>query len=77
MQVQRVNITLPQRVMKLLRAEVPQGKRSAFIASAITEKLAKNQQTEQALQESLAQNYDFYKKEAEIWKITETEGWPD
>ncbi len=77
MNVQRTNITLPQTVLKQLQTHVPQGKRSMFIAEAITEKLGKKKSREEALQESLKANGAFYKKEAKVWKVTETENWPE
>lgn len=77
MNVQRTNITLPQNILKQLQASVPQGQRSKFIATAISEKLGKKKDVHMALEESLKANAAFYKKEAEVWKITETENWPE
>jgi metal-responsive CopG/Arc/MetJ family transcriptional regulator len=77
MQTQRINISLPTETLRQLRSNIPLGKRSEFIAEAITEKLTKEKNTEEQLKKSLKANYDFYKQVAEDWKVTETEQWPD
>ncbi|MGI8419974.1 MAG: hypothetical protein ACR2LN_05020 [Candidatus Levyibacteriota bacterium] len=77
MNVQRTNITLPSTVLKQLQLQIPQGKRSMFIAEAITEKLGKKKSREEALKESLKVNYKFDKKIMEDWAVTEVEGWPE
>lgn len=77
MQVQRINITLPKTVLKALQADVPAGKRSKFIAKALSEKLRKRATSQKELERSLKANSEFYKKEAKVWKVTETENWPD
>lgn len=77
MQTQRINITLPIPLIRQLRAEVPLGKRSRFIANAVSDKLTKKRNIQKELEKSLRTNYAFYKKAAKEWEITETEGWPD
>lgn len=77
MQTQRINISLPFQIIKQLQQEVPQGKRSRFIAKAISDKLGKKRNIKKELIKSLKENYDFYKKEYQDWKSTETEGWPE
>ncbi len=77
MQIQRINITLPQKVLKLLKSSIPEGQRSRFIARVIEEKLKKEKQTRLSLEESLKANYEFDKKIAEDWQSTEVDSWPD
>ncbi len=76
MQTQRINISLPYEVVKQLRGAVPQGKRSQFIAKAVSEKLTKKRDIDKELKKSLLENREFYKKVAKEWEITELEGWP-
>ena len=73
----RTNITLPQTIINHLHMSVPQGQRSKFIAQAIVEKLGRKKTKEDALKISLQVNASLYKKEAEVWNITETESWPE
>ncbi len=77
MQTQRINISLPYEVIKQLNGEIPQGKRSSFIAKAVTEKLTKKRDIEKELTHSLKANCAFYKKVAKEWEVTEVEGWPE
>jgi metal-responsive CopG/Arc/MetJ family transcriptional regulator len=77
MQVQRINITLPTEVANNLKRTVSSGKRSKFIAKAITEKLEQKKGAKTLLRESLRKHKEFYKKEYEVWKGIEVEGWPD
>ncbi len=64
MNVQRTNITLPQDILSQLQASIPQGERSKFIATAISEKLGKGKDVKKAFVESLKANAAFYKNEA-------------
>jgi len=77
MQTQRINITLPQKVLKLLRSSIPEGQRSRFISRIIEEKLEGEEKIKMSLEESLKANYEFDKKIAEEWKSTELDVWPD
>ena len=77
MQTQRINISLPYEIIKHLNQSISKGKRSRFIAKAVSEKLAKKRNIQKELKKSLAANYDFYKKVAKDWKVTEIEGWPE
>jgi len=76
MNVLRTNITLPKTVLKHLQMSVLQGQRSKFITQAIIEKLGKEKTKEEALKISLQANVALYKREANNWKVTETEIWP-
>ncbi len=76
MQTQRINISLPYEIIKHLNQVVLKGKRSRFIARAVSEKLAKKRDIQKELKKSLTANYEFYKKVAKDWEVTETESWP-
>lgn len=77
MQTQRINISLPTDTLRQLQLAVPQGKRSRFITKAISEKLGKKREIKRELVKSLEANREFYKREAEAWRVTEVEGWPE
>jgi len=77
MQTQRINISLPYNILKHLNQAVSKGKRSRFIASAVSEKLTEKRDVEKELSKSLKANYNFYKTVAKEWNITEVEGWPE
>lgn len=64
MQVQRINITLPTVILKALQADIPAGKRSKFIANALSEKLRKRATAQKELARSLKANAEFYRKES-------------
>lgn len=76
MQTQRINITLPNDLVRDLKRSIPNGKRSKFIAEAVKEKLPKKD-LKRYLVKNLKANKEFYRKVAEEWKATEVEGWPD
>ncbi len=77
MDVQRINITIPKKILKQLQMTVPEGQRSRFIAHAVEDKLEKQKDNKMSLEESLKANYEFDKKIAEDWKSTELDAWPD
>lgn len=77
MQTQRINITLPQKVLKLLRSSIPEGQRSRFISRIIEEKLEGEEKTKMSFEESLKANYAFDKKIMNDWKTVDAEKWPD
>ncbi len=62
MQMQRINITLPQDVLRQLRMRIPEGKRSEFIATAIASNLGDKKEKLRQLKRSLEINRDFYNK---------------
>ena len=76
MNTQRVNISLPTDIIQQLQSEIPTGKRSRFIAKAVSERLKKKTNLQKELKKSLKANYEFYKKEYEDWKAIAVEGWP-
>lgn len=76
MQTQRINISLPYDIVKHLNQTVSKGKRSRFIANAVSAKLAKRRDIQKELKKSLTANYEFYKKVAKDWEVTELEAWP-
>ncbi len=74
--MQRINITLPNDLIRDFKRSIPNGKRSKFIAEAISEKLPKKNLKKELIK-SLKANREFYRKVAEEWKATEVEGWPE
>lgn len=77
MQTQRINISLPYEVIKQLNGAVPQGKRSQFIAIAVSEKLIKKRDIEKELSKSLRANYKLDEEFIKDWAAIEVEGWPE
>lgn len=77
MQSQRINITLPIKVLNDLRRRVPLRKRSKYIAQVLEEKLAKQSDVKKELEASLKANYEHDKVLMKEWSALETEGWPD
>lgn len=75
--MQRINITLPDDLTKDLRKTIPTRSRSKFIAEALKERLSKKRLSKREWIKSLKANYDFDKKVAKEWEVTELEGWPD
>lgn len=74
MQTQRLNITLPDHLAKKLRL-IPSGKRSQFIARALSDKLGQKIDLPKELAKSLKKNFRFYQQEAQDWQGIEDEGW--
>lgn len=77
MHTQRVNVSLPYDLIKQLQSEVPQGKRSKFIANAVSEKLSKKRNLKAELEKSLKANSQLDKAVMKEWSVTEVEGWPE
>lgn len=74
--MQRINITLPNDLIRDFKRSIPNGKRSKFIADAVREKLPKKNLKKELIK-SLKANREFYRKVAQEWKATEVEGWPE
>lgn len=77
MQTQRINITLPNDLARDLRRTVPEGKRSGFIAKALSGELRRKKNLKKELIRSLKANYEFDKAVMKEWSATEVEGWPE
>jgi metal-responsive CopG/Arc/MetJ family transcriptional regulator len=77
MQTQRINISLPYDIIKHLNQAVSKGKRSRFIASAVSEKLAKKRDVQKELTKSLRANRKLDEIVMKEWSVTEVEGWPE
>lgn len=77
MHSQRINITLPGDVARDLRQTIPARSRSKFISEALKEKLDKKRNLKKEWIKALKANYEYNKKVAEEWSVTEVEGWPD
>ena len=78
MQVHRINITLPHDLIKQLRIKIPQGKRSEFIAKAISTNLNNGREEKMKhLKKSLEINRKFYERQAQVveedFKYADTE----
>ena len=73
MQTQRINITIPNSILKLIQESIPSGKRSKFIAEAVREKLPKKNLKKELIN-SLKTNYKLYKEEAKLWDVTIADG---
>lgn len=76
MQAQRINITIPNFVLKDLQESVPSGERSKFIAEAVLGKLGATKSINQRFKKSLTENKELYSQVEKDWKITEIETWP-
>lgn len=77
MKMQRINITLPYDLIRSIQVAIPAGRRSTFIAKAVSEKLGKKRNINKELTKSLKTNYAFYKKIAKEWESTLGDGLPD
>lgn len=77
MQTQRINITLPNDLARDLRKTIPVRSRSKFISEALKEKLAKKRNFKKEWIKALKANYEYNKRIAKEWSVTEVEGWPD
>lgn len=74
MQTQRINITLPNDLIKDLKRTVPDGKRSQFISEAVREKISKKKNLKKEWIKSLKGNCKLYKEEGKIWDVTIADG---
>ena len=77
MQTHRINISLPYEIIKHLNQSISKGKRSRFIAKAVSEKLAKKRNIQKELKKSLMANRKFDEAVMKEWSVTEVEGWPE
>ena len=77
MQSLRLNFTIPEDVVMLLKAHVSERKRSAFVGDAIREKLKELQQ--ERLRQTLAEGYLARRDEDAStnreWEQPTVEGW--
>lgn len=74
--MQRINITLPDDLIRDFNRSVPNGKRSKFIAEAVREKLPKRSLKKEWIK-SLKANKKLYEEVQADWAPIEVEGWPD
>lgn len=70
---QCVNITLPYDLILDMDMNIPTGRRSEFIAKAVSEKLGRKRNINEELKKSLQANKKFDKKVAKDWSAIETE----
>jgi len=76
MQTQRINITIPNTILKALQESIPSGKRSEFIAEAVLGRLGATKNIDQQFRKSLKENNELYNKVSKDWESTELETWP-
>lgn len=76
MQIQRINITIPNSILKYLQENIPSGKRSKFIAEAVLGKLGAAKNINQQFKKSLKENKELYDSVGKDWQATEFETWP-
>lgn len=72
----RINITLPQELVKQLRAEIPKRQRSGFIARTLQENLKKQKAIKEQLIKGLKANYKLDEKIHKEWERVDLENWP-
>ncbi len=75
--MQRINITLPNDLVRDLKQVIPDGKRSQFIAEAVKEKIGKKKSLKKEWIKSLKANHKLYQEIQKDWAPIEVEGWPD
>ncbi len=75
--MQRINISLPDDLIRDSKRSVPNGKRSQFIAEAVKEKIGKKKNLKKEWIKSLKANRKLYKEIQKDWAPIEVEGWPD
>ena len=76
MQMQRINITVPNSILKYLQESIPAGKRSKFIAEAVLGKLGTTKSIGQQFKKSLKENKELYNQVGKDWETTDLETWP-
>lgn len=72
MHTQRINISLPNTILRQLQTSIPQGKRSKFIATAISERLKKSNLKQQLRKSARAQR-EIAKQIEEDFKYADAE----
>ena len=73
----RINISLPTATIEKLRSEIPQGKRSQFIAETLEKKLEGKISLKESIIRDLKENRWIDEKVMKEWADMETEGWPE
>lgn len=74
--MQRLNITLPDDLVRDFKRSVPSGKRSEFIADIVRKKLPKRNVRKEWIK-SLKASKKLYAEVKADWASIEVEGWPD
>lgn len=75
--MQRINITLPDELVRDLRRAIAERKRSKFIAEAVSEKLKKKRNLKKDWIKSLKANKKLYQEVQKDWAPIDVENWPD
>ncbi len=71
--MQRINITLPDDLIRDFNRSVPSGKRSKFIAEAVKEKIGKKKNLKKEWIKSLKAQEDIIKEIREDFKYVDAE----
>lgn len=77
MQTQRINITLPNDLIRDLRTSIPPRGRSKFIAGVLREKLVKKRNLKKEWIKSLQANKKLHEEVRRDWAPLDVENWPD
>ena len=76
MSAKRINISLPTEILEKLKTQIPEGKRSQFIAKTLEEKLKAKLALKESIIRDLKENRHIYEQAAKDWSVLDTEGWP-
>lgn len=71
--MQRINITLPDDLIRDFNRSIPHGKRSKFIAEAISKNLPKKDLKKELIK-SLKTNHKLYEEESKVWDAAIADG---
>jgi len=77
MKTKRVNFSLPAVTLERLKASIPQGKRSRYIAEVLDKQLKEKKSLEESIIRDLRENRHVYEETRKDWSALDTEGWPD
>ena len=72
----RINISLPTATLEKLRASIPEGKRSQFIAETLEKKLEDKISLKESIIRDLKENRWIHEEAMKEWAGTETP-WPE
>ena len=72
----RINISLPTAILEKLQANIPEGKRSRFIAQTLEEKLKEKKSLRESIIRDLKENRWIHEEAMKEWAGTETP-WPE
>lgn len=73
----RVNISLPTTILEKLKTEIPEGKRSKFIAESLEKNLLKRISLKESITRDLKENRWIHESTMKDWSNLETTNWPE